>query len=278
MADELALAALQRWMLAVITHPDGVDAGLLAARETHRGADALERELTTTTEFPARERLEIYANAHWAHLLSLLAREFPVVEQAMGRDAFRDLATQFLAAHPRCGWRLSPVGAEFVQFIAEARDQKQHGFLTDLARFERAVDEVFDEPAEVTVDPSVLEALSPQQWANARFAPIAALRLLELEYPIERYFEAVVTGEPAEIPVPAPCYVVVWRRVRRVWRAEIDSTQYAILAGLCDGNPLEAALAAGLAAGDFDQESLLGALSEWFAGWTSDGIFRAVNP
>src|SRR5436305_10227562 len=85
------LSAVQRWMQAVISHPDGVESALESpdARQ-HLAVDQSEVEqvIAPSLAQSSVERLAIYANAYYARLLECLGEEFPVMKQTLGEETF----------------------------------------------------------------------------------------------------------------------------------------------------------------------------------------------
>src|SRR5262249_12480482 len=58
-------------------------------------------------------RLAIYRNNLHEGFINALALEFPVVQRLVGDDYFRQLAREFLHAHPSRAGDLHPIGAPF---------------------------------------------------------------------------------------------------------------------------------------------------------------------
>src|SRR5438105_4097936 len=89
------LNTVQRWLQAVIMHPDGVDAGL--ASDAARGhldiapAD-VEQVISRSEAQTSVERLSIYANAYYARLLECLGEEFPVLKKTLEEETFEAFA------------------------------------------------------------------------------------------------------------------------------------------------------------------------------------------
>ena len=99
--DRPGLDALLRWFHAVITTPDGVGAGAesVAATAALPGA-ALDELVTAHGDRTASDRLSVYANAYFARLIECLGESFPVLQRALGDEAFAGLAADYLVAHP----------------------------------------------------------------------------------------------------------------------------------------------------------------------------------
>ena len=75
------LAQIQRWLQAVITHPDGVEAAL-SSSEARAEIDVPPEQIEEVVEPSKRrtsvERLEVYANAYYARLLECLHQHPPI--------------------------------------------------------------------------------------------------------------------------------------------------------------------------------------------------------
>src|ERR1700693_5287793 len=104
------LAQIQRWLQAVITHPDGVEAGL-ASSEARDQIDVdpgrVEQVVDPSKRRTSIERLEVYANAYYARLLECLRDEFPALLHAVGEEVFDGLAFEYLPSYPSQSYTLS---------------------------------------------------------------------------------------------------------------------------------------------------------------------------
>src|SRR6185436_3867817 len=97
-----ALRELQLELVAALFgESDGVQAHVL---EAGMSADA---------------RLGIYQNNLREGFIKALALGFPVIERLGGTDYFRQLALEFLAAHPSRAGNLHHIGAPFAPFLAQ---------------------------------------------------------------------------------------------------------------------------------------------------------------
>lgn len=279
-SEPAALRAVQRWLLAATTHPEGARAGLRAARqlETTDGG-APESDLGPRRGLPLADRLQRYADIHRSQMVGVLARDFPIVERTLGPLAFADLATSYLARNPSQSWRLARLGRLFPDYLAAAEPiaPALRPFLADLGRLERAVDEVFDEVESPSLDAGELERLAQPDWGDARFETISALRLLALEHPAHRYYEAALAGARPPIPQRSPCWLAIWRNGAIVSHAELDRWQQTTLAALASGKPLSTAIEECLALPGATAAALQRELSSWFRTWTERGWFARIG-
>src|SRR5580692_8704657 len=152
------LAQIQRWLQAVITHPDGVEAGLASSEARDQidvASDGVEQVVEPSKRRTSVERLEIYANAYYARLLECLRDEFPALLHAAGEEVFDGLAFGYLQSYPSQSYTLADLSRQFAQYLEETRPRDEDDesgapswpdFMIDLVRLERCYSEIFDGP------------------------------------------------------------------------------------------------------------------------------------
>ena len=171
------LADLERWMLEVVSHPEGVEAGFAAARSKGLlppGTSVLEDVVPGNARLGAVEQLAIYAHMYFGRIGDVLAEEFPTVVELFGRERFEALTRSYLVEHPSTSWTLDRVGLAFSAYLAARAaavgeldgDSERLSFASALARVERAMDQVWNDPFEEALPYDELAALrsegSPQ--------------------------------------------------------------------------------------------------------------------
>jgi hypothetical protein len=311
------LDELQRWLQAVVTHPGGVTAGIESAEAREQiavGPRQVERVVTRSQALTALERLEIYNRAYFARLLECLREEYSVLAAALGNDLFDSFAIGYLEANPSQSYTLSRLGEKFPEFLADTRPvtgglksplpsetaERVGGtlvapsgpssvenrpvadwaeFMIDLARLERAINEVFDGPGSEgrpLVDSARLSAITPERWPEARLVCVPCLRVMRLSHPVSEYFTAIRRGERPPIPPAAPAHLAILRRDYRVLRYALESAQYELLQALLDGEPVGKAIERAAAVSPLADAQLASALREWFRFWTAEGFFGDV--
>src|SRR5580698_11091876 len=118
------LDQIQRWLQAVIMHPDGVNAGIQspeARSEVNVSPDQIEQVVTRSQRRTSVERLEVYANAYYARLLECLRDEYPALFHAAGEEVFDGLAFGYLQAYPSQSYTLGELSRRFAQYLEETR-------------------------------------------------------------------------------------------------------------------------------------------------------------
>jgi len=271
------LDQVERWMQTVIMDPGGVGSGLVgqAAREILPGFETkLEDLILPSKQLNALQRLSIYGEMYFWRVTEILAKEFPTVQHLVGEERFGTLVKDYVTGHPSTHYSLTRLGSRFSAYLADDADNLPHReFAADIATVERAMEDVFDAPRAEPIQYEDLTAIPTERWGGVRLQTIPALRLLQLDYPVNAYITAVRENRHLDIPGTAPAFVAVYRHHYRVWRVDLDAQRFTILAALRDGESLGSALDSCASLPGMDEASLVDAVSGWFREWTSEGLF-----
>ncbi len=292
MPDSSPLNTIQRWLQAVITHPDGVRAGVDSptARQLVEVTQAdIVQVILPSREMTSLDRLQIYGRAYFGRLLECLAAQFPAVKHAVGEDAFNGLAFGYLVEHPSKSYSLSTLGSSFDEYLNATRPPRFEDadpeapdfadFLIELARLERVYAEVFDGPGperSPDLNASELAGLSPQAFAESRLIFHSCVRLLKLRFPVHEYATAIRRGLEPTPPVSRPIHLVVTRRDYIVRRFEITKPQFQVLTSLMNGETAGEALIQLLTEPTTDAAMLQADLQSWFREWSAAPLFAEL--
>lgn len=285
------LDQVQRWMQAVIMHPDGVAAGILsepARQQIDVRPEQIESVVCRSQNQTSIERLQVYANAYYARLLECLRGEFPALVHALGKETFDGFCLAYLQSYPSTSYTLANLGRNFPQFLSETRpaDTSDQGsaswpdFLIDLATVERTYSEVFDGSGmedKRSLQAEDLVAVSPEQWPESRLVPVPCLRLLKLAYPVHEYITAVRHQGEAVIPGPAVTHLVITRRAYIVRRRAVSPVEYELLRVLVEGETVGAAIEYAARFPEVHLNSMPDQLQQWFKTWAVAPYFQSVE-
>lgn len=291
-----SLDRVQRWMQAVITHPDGVLCGAdgKAAREMiDAGRGNLESVVTRSRALEASDRLAIYANAYYARLIECIGDVFPVLKRVLGEEVFDGFAFDYLQTYPSRRYTLNDLGDQFVDFLRETRpdpDKEKDeadwaDLLIDLATLEWTIYEVFDGPGieqDKVLEAGDVEGVDPSAWLEMRLQTPPCLRLLVLAYPVNPFYTAVrSTEDELEVPFPdsVTTYVAISRRDYIVRRYDLTRSQYELLKALQVGESIGQALEACTnVMPEEELDQLVVDVQTWFENWTAERcFFQAIS-
>lgn len=261
------LERIQRWFHAAVTNPDQNPAGL-------------DDIVLPSQALNSKRRLSIYANMYFDRLIEVLAEEFPSVRHLLGPQSFADVAKDYVTRHPSTHYSLAQLGKNFPHYLleeAEAAMISRREFVAAVARVERTMEDVFDEQQDEPLSFEDIQAVKPDNWDRVRLRTVSALRLLQLPYPVNDYISAVRDGRNVDRPDAKRSFVVVYRLNYRVWRTDLDETQFVLLSALRAGQTLGDAVSACTELPNCDPEALAASLFEWFRDWTTEGYFHRIE-
>jgi hypothetical protein len=275
MALALALGGLQHWLQAVIVHPGTVDQAL-ASREAAAlvPAGRTDRVVLPSARLTAPECVGVYQGMYLARMREALESDFPGLARFLGPEAWEGLVRSYVAAHPSRSYTLNALGRHLPEVVGGARVRRP-AFCRDLARLEWAVTEVFDAPETPPLTEAGFAAVAPGQWERARLVPVAALRLVDLDYDAGAHLDALREGRRVPRVRRRRNRVVVCRRGYAVFRREQPAAAFALLGDLVGGLTVGRALARALGR----RGGRLGADEAFrlFRNWAAMGLFRAVD-
>lgn len=300
---------LQRWFQAVVTNPDGVEAGADSAAAQsliQLPPGELEKVVTRSRALSAAERLAIYANAYHTRLLECLGEVYPMLKRALGEEAFDGFAFGYLQDYPSRSYTLNALGRHFPQYLQETRPagpalDAEAGsadpelgegqgaladdwpdLLIDLARLEWAIYEVFDGlgvEGQPLLGFDQLSGIPRERWAEVRLTPVPCLQLLTTRFPVNDYYTALRKAEGDQgVAPPAACesFIALTRRQFVVRRYNFSRTEFELLRAIQDGQTVGEAVEHAASFSDGDMDHLSTNLQLWFRNWTAEGFFHAV--
>jgi hypothetical protein len=270
------LANLQRWMQEVVVHQGTIDEAVASPEaEQEIPAERLGEVVLPSHSLSAAERVGIYHGMHLMRMEEALATDYPVIRHFLGAAEFDELVHDYVARYPSRSYTLNRLGDHLPRFLNDRPDWSTDGFLTDLARLELAMTEVFDEQESPALTGEDLEAVDPERWETSHLEPIAALRLLSLNHVVIPHLKAYHRERPCPNTVKQPSWVAVYRRDYSVLRLELKLAEHDLLRDLINGVALGDALAAAMAGGSSAHQQAR--VFRWFRTWIREGLFQRLT-
>ncbi len=271
--EEASLRGTQHWFARAV----------MAHRGEPSPAEKREVEVRMTggPRMSASERLDIYRLGYQARLVECLADDYPVLEHALGHEAFHRLCAGYIDCHPSENPNLNFFGRHMEAFCRReaAPLVVEAEFAANLAALEWAIVEVIHARSSEPLTLDGLRDIPPDAWPGARLVPATALRLLRFEYPVNAYFQAFRDGGDPSLPEARDSATVVYRSGPTVWRMDLTLPMVEVLGALVAGEPLGASLARAEAAlVGVDPAEVSQRVTHWFREWVSSGLFSSVEP
>jgi hypothetical protein len=219
------------WKL--ITAPEGVAAGLAGLPPAERALG--EALVCGDARLSAVERLDIYADMYFYRIRDCLKEDFTAVCAVIGGDAFHNLITDYLMAHPPTQFSLRYAGQHLPAFVRGHALAARWSYLPDLAALEWAILDAFDALDAEPLGAAALASVPQERWPELRFQLTPSLRLLRLDWPVDEVWKQAQRDEPAGQLQPASTTLRVWRQDLRVFHRPMDAAESAALNAVSAG-------------------------------------------
>lgn len=275
--DTPRLETIERWMQAVVMHPEGAAGGVRsrpARRLLPEAAGRLESVVLPSKSLTSVERLDIYAHMYFARLLEILVAEYPTTRQILGDKGFERACRRFLERNPSKHRTLNRLSEKFPAFLARHLPPGNRSRLAvEVARIERAMEEVFDAPRAEPLTAAQFAAIGADDWHGVRLRVIPALQMFRLRYPVNEYMTAVRRAGKPRMPRARASCAIVYRRGFQVYRRDQAPDQFKLLAALAAGRTLAEAVRSSVSSRGGAAEKLATTLGTWFREWAAAGLF-----
>jgi hypothetical protein len=234
------LPRLERWMLAVIAHPGSVEKAVRARPATrHLKVSEARRAILPSKTMEPLDRLAVYQAMYPLRMHDALAVDYPGLAAFLGRERFFEFVLAYVAVHPSRSYTFSRLGDRVPDFLRRTRRFSPAPFLSDLARLELTISQVFE------LDEEGKESRPPRHvssdWESRRFAVSPTLRLLSFDYAVGPSLDALKAGKRANAR-PRASWAAVHRRGYSVYRLDLPREEFHLLGALAKGRTLGVAL------------------------------------
>jgi hypothetical protein len=181
------------------------------------GSANIEKRVVGTQRVPIATRLAIYGNAYRSRLIETLEAHYPALLALIGEEEFAALGRAYVRAHDSSFASIRFYGGALGAFLAVFPDYASSPWLSELAHFEWAMNDVFDAADAVPVDVQALGLIAPEDWAELGFDLHASVRRLDLVWNAPALWRALTNAHPHPEP-DAQAQPVPWL----LWRRELQ--------------------------------------------------------
>lgn len=278
-ASPFPLATVQRWMQAVVTHPEGAGPGLVSLEaEALIPAARAGHVVRERGGLSAEDRLDIYAGMYPLRMREALEGDYPALATYLGDEGFDALVSAYVAAHPSRSFTLARLGDLLPEFVATWGPRRRRELLFDVARLELLATRVFDAEEVTPLGPAAFDGVPPDSWPQLRLVPVPAFALAHVRRGAVEVLDATLERSPLPKRVGrGNAWVLYHRKSFSALRRTLDPAAGRLLSSLASGERLGSALedAAGTARlGKPSPEDV----SRLFSEWLGLGLFARIDP
>jgi hypothetical protein len=217
----MPLRELQRAFQArVLAFEPGIEAQLKDAQDADFGA-----------------RLDAYVGGYRARLVEVLGTTYPVLKATLADEEFDRQTRMYIDTIPSRHYSVRNYGAGIAEHML-AQDPGGLGqALSELARWEWTLADVFDASDDAPLDVATLSAVPPEAWPTVSFALRASVRRLETRTNVVEWWRAAngLCERPGALITTASVQWLLWRRGVKTFFRSLDPVEAAALDEARDG-------------------------------------------
>jgi hypothetical protein len=182
-----------------------------------RADDAIVSDIVGGTNDDRARRLSIYYNAYRIRLRGSIEIDHPVLGIYLGDDGFETLASAYIAKHPSDNTSLRHFCDRLPEFLRTEAPFADIPVLSQIARFERVLMDVYDAVDAESVDMSVLSDIPAECWPELSLQLHPSLRWFVTDWNCVDIWRAI---KAEQAPPIAKCGAkqawLLWRNADRL--------------------------------------------------------------
>jgi Putative DNA-binding domain len=206
------------------------------------------------------QRFPIYRNNVASGLVTALAVRFPVTQQLVGEEFFRDMAAYYVEDTKPASAVLIHYGESFSDFISAFEPASAVPYLADVAQLENMWWKAYHAADTISVEAKVLGTFPPDALGDLRFSLHPSAGVMTSPFAVSKIWHAHHGGGAlGTFAIASPDHVVVSRPAAEVEVRPVSQGIATLVRTFFDGAKLmEAVAAAADADAAFDLTSALG--------------------
>lgn len=207
-----------------------------------RGTDHAAAAMVVMDRIAPERRLAIHRNHYRISLTDALAATFPVLRQVVGDGIFTRAAAAFIRLQPPASPCLHEYGQAFPAFLAGFGPAAGRPRLTDLGRFEWAINRAFHAEERAPLAAARLMDFTAESVDHLVFSPQPSLALIRSPFALDEIWE--MTSSRPVSPASDTVNLAVMRRGTSVKWWSLSGWEWDFLRRLADGHPFGQAVEA----------------------------------
>ncbi len=211
------------------------------ARSIVRGEETSSKITASYQNYSLAIVIEVYRNNYRGNLHDMLAGAYPVIEQLVGKDFFKQMTRKFIGQHFSCSGNLHQYGSQMASFIESYELAKGLAYLPDVALLEWACHCAYFAEDAAALDITKLAQVPPEQYPELILHVHPACWVGTSNYPIVAIWHAHQPGAPCDFHIDldsGPCNALVSRKENVVLVSALSDADAAWLHSIKAGIPL----------------------------------------
>lgn len=193
------------------------------------------KDIKASHTISAQQSLNIYQESVYANLIQALSQIYPVVESLVGAEFFDLMASDFISNNPPEKDRLDQYGDSLPLFISTYPRLEALPYLSDMAKLEWAVHEVFHEKDRDLTQNLPLISQESQDPLLLQTSCIPALRSITVYYEVDLLMQMHWQNKWQDLilnKLTYPIHLITWRPNQTIFLDRFDESLSKILTAI----------------------------------------------
>src|ERR1700722_7572830 len=241
------------------------------------GSADIEKRVVGTQRVPIATRLAIYGDGYRSRLIETLQAHYPALLALIGEESFEALGRAYVQAHDSSFASIRFYGGELDALLAALPDYASQPWLAELARFEWAMNAVFDSADGPSIGVQALGQVPPQNWATLGFDVHPAVRRLDLAWNAPALWRALTDAAPPPAPTAQghPVPWLLWRNELQIFYRPLTALEAEALDAVRQGRSFGGVCVALCAA--LDEEQAPARAAAFLREWVESGMIVGMH-
>jgi hypothetical protein len=189
----------------------------------------IEPELKEANGADFSARLQAYVGGYRTRLVEVLGTTYPVLKLTLGEDEFDRQMRLYIDSVPSRHYSVRHYGAAIAEHMVSQNPADLGVALSELARWEWTLADVFDAPDDALLDVATLARVPPESWPTVSFSLRASVRRLETQTNVVVWWRAAngLCDRPEALAPAPPAQWLLWRRGVRTLFRSVDPVEAA---------------------------------------------------
>lgn len=189
----------------------------------------IEPELKDAKNTDFETRLEAYVGGYRTRLTEVLGTTYPALKQTLGEDEFDRQMRLYIDLVPSRHYSVRHYGAAVAEHMAGQNPEELGLVLSELARWEWTLADVFDAPDDAPLEVAKLAAVPPAAWPTVSFTLRTSVRRLETRTNVVVWWRAAngLCERPDAFASAPLAQWLLWRRGVKTLFRSLDPVEAA---------------------------------------------------
>jgi len=198
----------------------------------------IEAELEGAQNADFDARLDAYVGGYRARLVEALGTTYPVLKMTLGDDEFDRQMRLYIDSIPSNHYSVRYYGGGIAEHVSTEDPGGRGTALSELARWEWTLADVFDAPDDAPLDVATLATVPPNAWPTVSFTLRATVRNLETRTNVVEWWRAAngLCESPGTLRSSAPTQWLLWRRGVKTLFRSLDPVEAEALSAVRAGS------------------------------------------